>query len=52
VPKEYVGWHVWVRIFYNLVKVCVGAENGSSQPILVPPEMGRFSFDHYGEIWL
>jgi len=27
VPKEYAGWHVWVRIFYNLVKVCVGAEN-------------------------
>ena len=27
VPKEYAGWHVWVRIFYDRFKVCVGVEN-------------------------
>jgi len=37
VPKEYVGWHVWVRIFYNLVKVCVGAENRVIATYPCPP---------------
>ncbi len=37
VPKEYAGWYVWVRIFYDRFKVCVGLDNKVIATYPCPP---------------
>ena len=37
VPTEYVGWPVWVRIFSDKIKVCVGKENKIIATYPCPP---------------